>query len=111
MDEVVRELHKVKDEIINGEICFFFSQYFLDGKCVNAPLDNSLTLFFFFGSQPSDMKSAESVHPNLTGAMAGGERNAGGGCTERRARRNVLSMFLQAAEALCQHLSLLDSKT
>lgn len=26
-------------------------------------------------------------------------------------RRNVLSMFLQVAETLCQHLSLLDSKT
>lgn len=28
LDEVVRELHKVKDEIINGKSCFF-SQYLL----------------------------------------------------------------------------------
>lgn len=42
MDEVVRELHKVKDEIINGKICF--SQFLLGVKQVNAFESNSLSL-------------------------------------------------------------------
>lgn len=61
----------------------FFPQYFLDVRRVNTLHNNSFP--FLFCSQPSDTKSAESVHPNLTGATAGGEREAGGGCTERRA--------------------------
>lgn len=77
LDEVVRELHKVKDEIINGKSCLFFPVFTL--------LCNITHYSFLFCSQPSDTKSAESVHPNLTGATAGGEREAGRGYRERRA--------------------------
>lgn len=101
LDEVVRELHKVKDEIINGKSCLFFPVFTL--------LCNITHYSFLFCSQPSDTKSAESVHPNLSNSRRRArswtriQRTAG--------RRNVLSMFLQVAETLCQHLSLLDSKT
>lgn len=57
LDEVVRELHRVKDEIINGELesgSSFGTSQGRKAHCVT----------HIISLQPSDTKLAELAHPN-----------------------------------------------